>query len=75
MSNTRTDEVQVGTRWQRIHNKQISKVIAVNPNGTVTLELQSWEARRECFFPSFVIGAFTRVTPDVESRPVSVQRV
>ena len=57
----KTDEVQVGTRWQRIHNRQISKVIELNPNGTVTLELQSWEKRRESFFPAFVIGAFTRV--------------
>jgi hypothetical protein len=57
----RIAEVKVGTIWRRIHNKQTAKVIELNPNGTVTLELQSWEKRRESFFPSFVIGAFTRV--------------
>jgi hypothetical protein len=59
--NKRTDEVQVGTRWRRIHNRQTSKVIALNPNGTVTLEIENWERRRDCFFPSFVAMAFDLV--------------
>jgi hypothetical protein len=73
--NKRTEEVKVGTRWQRVHNQQIVRVIALNPNGTETIEGESWERRRESFFPDFIANAFTRVMPDLDSRPVSVARV
>lgn len=57
----RIAEVKVGTIWRRIHNRQTSKVVELNPNGTVTMEILNWDRRRECLFPSFVVMAFDLV--------------